>query len=403
MLNWIKSTGYLIGVIAISWSLQACSDYKESASKKHSIVIGTKAGDLFIWQTDNLDSGSVDVAKQGVKLIGPPRIWYYLLVNKGFYYYVNPKTEYFVKSQIQGNRFVHLDSTYLPTFSYPDNALFFDSDTVFFINHSMGLKPKSYAKVAVKDMASHIDTLPIPKPFRPFDNMSVGFEFCKKDQLWLGYTYHYSNPKMGYGSSDTVYVAEMRYSDMKLAKIQKDPRSTYPGNVNTAQQNTFVDEKGDFYFMSCPGIVRGANENQPTAIYRIKADEDEIDSTFFFNVSASKIQNHAYGMWNIGHQKVLIRSERRDLFKSYKEHYMVPHIEYYELNLTTGEISKLNLPLDRGSSRTCVLVEGEKAYITINDGKGNNDIWIYRAANRSLSKGLHFKGDVDYIVRLEHL
>ncbi len=91
------------------------------------------------------------------------------------------------------------------------------------------------------------------------------------------------------------------------------------------------------------------------------------------------------------------------MFKNYKEHYLVPHIEYFEVDLLTKQVQKLNLPLDRGSSRTCVLVENDKAYITINDGIGNNDVWIYQTKNQSLKKGLHFEGNIDYIFRLERL
>src|SRR5262249_27232887 len=151
----------------------------------------------------------------------------------------------------------------------------------------------------------------------------------------------------------------------------------YPGNVNTAQQNTFEDENGDFYFLSCPGIVRGANPSQPTAIYRMKAGAQALDSSYFFNISASSIHNHAYGLWYIGHDQAIVRSERKDLFSTFEEHYKIPHIEYYVVNVLTQAVQKLDLPLDRGSSRTCVLSEGPVVYISINDGKGGNDIWIY--------------------------
>lgn len=385
-------------------SMPACRHNGRAESKKYSIVVGSKEGELYIWQTDHLDSGVVDPIAKGVKLLGPARIWYYLLVRDGFYYYVDSKSEYFVKAQIRDERFVHLDSIRLADFSYPDNAQFITPDTIFLVSHSMGMKAKKFAKVNVRTMTASVDSLPVPSPRAPFDNMSVGFQMWRNDRLWIGYTYHYANRNMGFGSSDTVYVARMTYPGMVREHIGKDPRSTFPGNVNTAQQNTFKDEKGDFYFMSSPGIVRGANPHQPTAVYRIKANEQTIDSSYFFNISASEVQNHAYGLWYLGNHKALLRSERKDLFKTYKEHYAVPHIGYYEIDLSTRQVAnKLDLPLDRGSSRTCVLVEGEKAYITINDGKGGNDIWIYRPLDRSLTKGLHFEGDVDYIYRLEKL
>lgn len=403
MLRRLKATFYsfLTGLLCVS--LVACSDSADTSPKQYSIVTGSTDGKLHIYQTDNLDSGTVDPIAGGVKLLGPSRIWYYLLVRDGFYYYVDSKTEYFVKAQVRDERFVHLDSIHLPYFSYPDNAVFIGQGTVFLVSHSLGMKPKLFARVNTKTLTATVDTLPVPRPAKPFDNMSVGFEMWRKNRLWIGYTYHYANRTMGYGSSDTVYVARMSYPGMALEHVDKDPRSTYPGNVNTAQQNTFEDENGDFYFMSSPGIVRGANPEQPTGIYRIKAGEDGIDSGYFFNISASRVQNHAYGLWYLGNHKALLRSERKDLFKTYKEHYAVPQMEYYEVDLQTQEVSKLNLPLDRGSSRTCVLVQGDKAYITINDGKGGNDVWIYRPADRSLTKGLHLKGDVDYIYRIERL
>ncbi|TDE08071.1 DUF4374 domain-containing protein [Dyadobacter psychrotolerans] len=399
MLNWIR----IIFLLSIPVLFQTCAGQEEFKNKKYSFVVRSTDEKSYIWQTNNLDSGVVNPIEKGVWLDGPSRIWYYLIVKNGFYYYVDSKSEFFVKAEVQDARFVHLDSIPLTDFGYPDNSLFIDEDTVFLISHSLGLRPKKFAKVNVKMMTATVGTLPIPGPVKPFDNMSVGFEMWRNNYLWIGYTYHYSNRDMGYGSSDTVYVARMTYPGMKLEHIDKDARSTYPGNVNTAQQNTFKDEKGDFYFLSCPGIVRGANPDQPTAIYRIKANTTRVDSSYFFNISASKIQNHAYGLWYLGNNKALLRSERKDLFKNYKDHYLVPHIEYFEVDLLNMQVQKLNLPLDRGSSRTCVLVENEKAYITINDGKGNNDVWIYQTKNQSLKKGLHFEGNIDYIFRLERL
>lgn len=357
----------------------------------------------YLWQTDSLDAGTANPIEEGVQLEHPPRIWYYMLVKNGFYYYVDPKTEYFVKGQVIGDHFERLDSVYLKSFSYPDNALFMDADTVFLVNHSVGIQPKRYAKVNVADMSAIVDTLALPLPRPPFGNMSVGFEFWRDKQLWMGYTYHFNNRENGFGSADTVYIARMSYPEMKIQHIEKDPRSTYPGNVNTAQQNTFLDEQGDFYFLSCPGIARGANPNQPTAIYRIKADEQVLDTGYFFNISTSPIQNHAYGLWYLGNHKALLRSERKDLFNTFEEHYLLAHIEYYEVDLRSKAVHKLDLPLDRGSSRTCVLIQDDQAYITINDGKGNNDVWIYRSKVQSLTKGLHLEGDIDYIFRLEKL
>lgn len=382
----------------------ACREQPGTEAPRYSLFVMTPDQQQYIWHTDGLDSGRVDPVQQGTLLPRPPRIWYYLSVRNGYYYYVDPKTEFLVKGKLDERQFVALDSVHLPDFSYPDNSVFMDDSTLLLINHSVGRRSKRFAKVNVATMEAHTGDLPLEVPRAPFDNMSVGFVYKRQSTLWLGYTYHYTNQKMGYGSADTVYIAQLSYPDMRLKRLEKDARSTYPGNVNTAQQNTFEDEKGDFYFMSTPGIARGANIDQPTAIYRIKAGEDHLDSSYFYNVSASGIQNHAYGLWYLGNNKALVRSERKDLFKTFKDHYLLPHIEYYEIDLNNPQHTyKLPLPLDRGTSRTCVLPADGKTYITINYGKGNNDIWVYEAANRKLHKGLHLDGPIDYIFRLDPL
>ena len=394
----------LFGMLCGMLSFTSCQPEKAREKLPYSMLFMTTDGQQYIWQAEQLDTGTIDPVINGALLDRPAKIWYYMLVRDGFYYFVDSKTEYLIKGKIQDKKFLRLDSVYLEGFSYPDNALFLDDTHLFIVNHSVGRKKKRYAEINVQDMRVHIDELALDTPAGPFDNMSVGFVYKRGEQLWMGYTYHYTNSEMGYGSADTVYVAQFSYPDMKLLNVDKDARSTYPGNVNTAQQNTFEDEKGDFYFMSAPGIVRGANPQQPTAIYRIKAGEQHLDTSYFYNVSDSQIHNHAYGMWYLGGNKAIVRSERKDLFRDYKEHYLLPHNEFYEIDLLDPSYSrKLDLPLDRGSSRTCVLVEGDTAYITINDGKGNNDVWLYRTKDQHLEKGLHIAGNIDYIFRLERL
>ncbi|MDR6342801.1 hypothetical protein HNQ91_005888 [Filimonas zeae] len=357
----------------------------------------------YIIQTDSLDGGTAYPVQDGVPVVSPPRIWYYLTVKEGYYYFVNSLSHYFVKNTIINNQFTAVDSVLLPGFKYPDNCVFYTPDSILIVNSNIPPGIKKYARINVHTMKAVVDDVPIPGPQPPFNYLSVGLVKIRPPYCWFGYTYHYQNEVNGYGSSDTVYLAQTSYPGMQLQQITKDARSTYPGNVNTAQQNTFDDEKGNFYFLSCPGIVRGANPTQPTAIYRIKAGEQTPDSSYFFNISASAVHNHAYGLWYIGNNEAILRSERKDLFATFEEHYKVPHIEYYVINLQTQAVQKLNLPLDRGSSRTCVLAEGEKVYISVNDGKGGNDIWIYNTHTKAVTKGLHLAGPVDYIVRLEKL
>lgn len=383
--------------------ISSCHQPAAAPTKKYSILALSDDDKQYIIQTDSLDGGTAYPVKDGALVASPARIWYYMVVKDGYYYFVSSLTHYFIKNKIINNKFVALDSILLPNFKYPDNCVFYHPDSILIVNSGGIPGVKQYARVNVKNMKAVIADLPLPAPAAPFRFMSVGFVQIRDQHCWFGYTYHYKDEINGYGSSPHVYLAQTTYPGMTLEKTIEDPRSTYPGNVNTAQQNTFEDENGNFYFLSCPGIVRGANPSQPTAIYRMKAGEQALDSSYFFNISASPIHNHGYGLWYIGNNEAIIRTERKDLFSTFEEHYKVAHIEYYVVNLLTQAVQKLELPLDRGSSRTCVLAEGNQVYIAINDGKGGNDIWIYHQSDRSLTKGLHLAGPVNYILRLEKL
>ena len=356
----------------------------------------------YIIQTDTLDRGIVNPIKSGAPLVSPPRIWFYMLVKNGNYFFINRKTDYFIRNRVIDNRFTPIDSIYLAGMGDLENYNWYGPDSLLIISYPGKMKSSRYARVNTETMKASTGVLPLPPPVPPFNNMIVGFSVFRNSQLWVGYSYHFSNEK-GYRSSDTVHVASLGYPSLTLDKVFSDGRSTYPGSVNTAEQSTFRDEKNDFYYLSCPGFARGGRPDQPTAIYRIKADDSEPDSSYFFNISASPIANHAYGMWYIGNNKAIIRSERKELFKTFQDHYTNPHMEFYEVDLLTKAVHKLDLPLDKGTSRTCVLVEKDLVYISINSDAEGNYIWMYNPKNKSLKKGLKLEGEVDYIFRMEKL
>jgi hypothetical protein len=387
---------FLLGLSLFS----GCSEKQTNDPKKYSIYTMAKDGKEYITQVDDLKAGKVDPVRSGARTY-PRQIWFDLIVKDGFYYRLERKNHNFLKYTIQNNQYAPVDSVALPPLTYLDNYNWIHPDTLLLISYDPKISRLNYALVNVKTMKSKGGILPIaPQP--PFNSMSVGFSMLRNNQLFIGYSYHTINPPQHYTTTDTVYVNILSYPELKRQKTLKDSRSTYPGGANTAQPNTFTDDKGDFYFLACPGIALGNNPDQPTALYRIKKEEDSLDSTFFWNISAS-IKNHAYGLWDIGNNKAIIRGERRELFTGVEDHYKVPHIEFYVLDLLTKTTKKLDLPLDKGTSRQCVLVENDLVYISINSDTAGNFIWIYNPQDGSLKKGLQLSGEIDYILRIENL
>jgi hypothetical protein len=190
---------------------------------------------------------------------------------------------------------------------------------------------------------------------------------------------------------------------MSTLGTQKETRSTYPGGINTVQSYSFYDEQGDFYFMSCPGIALGNRPDLHTGIFRIRENALQTDPEYFFDISASGINNHAYGLWYLGHGKAIIRSERKDLYKGLGDHYSTAHFEFYVLDLKAQTVKKLDLPLDKGTRRECVIVEKGIAYIAVNSTKEGNFIWLYDIRTGTLRKGLQLAGDTDFIMRIDRL
>ncbi len=395
----------IIGVFVFNLLISCNRDSTEKGSskeKKYSVYTMTKTGNEYIIQTDSLLSGTINPEKQGTKVI-PERQYYELIVLDGNYYSLDWKTSIFNKYRIINSVFTKIASLPLTDFSTVENYNWISRDSLLIIGYAGKIPKIRYAKIQVKKMTAQQGLMEIPSPFGQFNWMSVGFSKFSNGKLMVGYTYHTTNNLNSYTTSDTSYVEVLSYPGMRTLDRLKDTRSTSPGGINTRQSHFFTDEKGDFYFIACPGIALGNNPDKPTGIYRIKNSDEKIDPGYFFNISASAIQNHGYGFWYIGNGKAIVRTERKGLFTGMKDHYKVPHFDFYVLDLNTKSTTRLNLPLDKGTARQCVLVENGLVFITINSDSEGSYVWNYNPKTNHLQKGLKFEGDIDYILRLDRL
>jgi len=371
------------------------------AKKKYSLYIMMKDASEYMVQTDTIDAGHVDPRAQEVK-VTPSRMYYELLAHNNHYYRLNWKNGRFVQHKIVNRHFVQTDSIQLAGNWGVDNYNWL-GDTLFILGYDAKNSSVRYAKLNPWPLkAIEEGTVALPKPANGFNSMSIGFSTVLNGNLYLGYTYHKTDLNH-YATSDTLYVAQLTYPGLKPIRTFKDTRSTYPGGVNTRQSHSFTDEKGDFYFISCPGIASGNHPFKPTGIFRINKADGALDPNYFFNLSASPIHNHGYGFWFIGNGKAIVRTEQKGLFEGMQDHYRVPHFSFYVLDLAKQTTSRLDLPLDKGTARNCLLVEKGLVYIAVNANGGGNFVWIYNPQTGSLRKGLRFDDEVDYILRLERL
>jgi hypothetical protein len=370
---------------------------------KYNLYIMGKDGKEYLLHTNTLDSGSIAPEEQAAPL-NTDVIDRDILVKNGFYYHMDRKAGKFVKYTIINKQFQVVSNLPLAQFSI-ENYRWMGADTLLLT----GLKTPEFAQVRYVLLATGsmkiiaTGDMNIPKPTGRFDNLSVGFVKPVGNQLLVGYTYHEQLSITDYTTSDTMYVTALRYPQMTALKTFMDNRSTYPGGMNTVQSSSFVDEKQDFYFMACPGIALGNRPELSTAIMKIDQGNVQPNQQYFFNLSKA-LGNHAYGMWYLGHGRAIVRAERKDLFKGLSDHYSAAHFEFYLVDLESQTVvNKLDLPLDKGTRRECVLLEGDYAYLSINSTTKGNYIWSYNIKTGALKKGLQLSGNTDYILRIDRL
>ncbi|GAB3250985.1 hypothetical protein GCM10027347_09130 [Larkinella harenae] len=391
----------------IFWGLVqliGCTPEKKDSTpdhkKKYSLYVMMKDGAEYLVQTDTLDSGFMDPLAQGTR-VTPSRLFYELIVHQNQYYRLSWKDSKFLRNTVENKEFKQTGSIQLTGQWSVDNYNWL-GDTLLILGHDFRQSEVRYAKITLDHLKAQEGTVNLPKPTDGFNSMSIGFSTFLNGDLYLGYTYHKTGLN-SYTTSDTLYVTQLTYPGLKTVRTFKDSRSTYPGGINTRQSHFFTDENGDFYFIACPGIALGDHPSKPTGIFRIRKSDGALDPDYFFNLSASPIHNHGYGFWSIGHGKAIVRTERKALFRGMQDHYLVPHFDFYVLDLARQTTTRLNLPLDKGTARNCVLMENGRVYITLNPNTEDSYVWIYDPATGSLRKGLQFDKQVDYVIRLDRL
>lgn len=371
--------------------------------KKYAIYILGKDAKEYMLETNELDSGILYPEKAGAAL-DEKSIDRDMIVRDGFYYRINRRKASFLKYKVEDGRFSQAASAPLEDFA-ADNFYWISKDTLLLTGlNAQDFTQAKYALIQTTEMkVLVVGSLAIPAPSGKYTSISTGFTELKGHKLLIGYTYHQKLSSYDYTTSDTTYVASFSYPELKKLATEKDIRSTYPGGTNLVQPYTFNDEKGDYYFMTCPGIALGNRADLPTGIFRIKAGESQPDKGYFFNISASLIHNHGYGIWYLGGNQAIIRTERKDLFKGLNDHYSTAHFEFYLLDLSGKVLKKLALPLDKGTRRACIIVKGDTAYIAVNSTKEGNYIWLYNIKTGALKKGVQLAGDTDFIMRIDEL
>lgn len=391
----------LLCIVAVAFnSCRRPESNDATVAGKYALYLRAKDGREYIQQTDDLANGDVRSLTECIPLdgTGVSRELIYLYGN---YFQFDYGNHILKKFHLQRNEVKRLDEVAIPDLSL-ENFISVGEDSLLLIGLDTSYRHAVYAMVNTRRMELiKQGTLMLPRARRGENSMSIGLVRLQGDTLLVGYNY-VNLDRESYTTSDTIWISALDYPAMTTLHVAGDPRSTYPGGLNTIQPYSFTDQKGDYYFISCPGVLLGHRDDLPTAIFRIRKGDFSTDPGYIVNVSET-IGNDAYGMWSIGKGRVLVRAETKGSYTGWNDYHNVHQFSYYVLELENGSATRLDLPLDKGGRKDAVKVIENVAYISVNSTSEGNFIWKYDLGSGQLSKGLQLDDDVDYIFRIDVL
>ncbi|MGA6116831.1 hypothetical protein [Sphingobacterium sp. UDSM-2020] len=355
---------------------------------------------LFSENLDDTDSPTLQIPLSTARIQEREYIY-----KNGFFYRLSSRTSVFTKYQLQGSSLVIIDSLPLKNSDF-ETITWKDNNNLIAVCREDLAEKKSQAHVYQIDVAAmkiiKEDTLVLPFATEEYKSLHLGLVDVENEDLWLAYSFFKATGKYGHTTSDTTYYATIKYDSFKLVNIQKETRSTYPGGFNIIQSYSFKDEQGDYYFMTNPGIALGNNPNLPTAIFRKNKGQQLVDQDYMINISKI-IGNHAYGIWYVGNGRAIIRNEQKKLYTDFSNFHAVYQFEYRLVDLKSGSIEKIDLPLDKGTQKENVWTDKKFVYIAIDDSNDEHRVWKYNLQTKEISKGIKLPNTTNFTVRMNYL
>jgi hypothetical protein len=151
-------------------------------------------------------------------------------------------------------------------------------------------------------------------------------------------------------------------------------------------------ENGDLYLVSCNSDFWAANEAMPSGIVRINAGTSEFDDSYFLNMTLKLGGSHTGGMVYAGNNKAIVQVFDSNLIRAHKDYQTGFVIQYYETDLVTQAVRKLDIPLSKYPGRALERLKNGKVAIMANTQSAGSTIYVYNSDNGEVKKGMEYKG-----------
>lgn len=357
----------------------------------------------YIIRVNSLSEGEVNPRKDGAKIA--KEIHYGLTVQGDKYYYLNERTHFIKQYQIQNNIFESLDSIPVTNIECLESILWISKDTLLMVGLHQDLIRPAYALVETKSMSLITEgTIDIPH-FETITWSKIGFLQRNNSNIFLGF---YPQPKDTHSDSvtDKMCIAIFDFPAMTVRQIETVNQFARTLNDNRYQPSSVQDEDGNIYFLSSASdrLLEPEDQNKgySSGILKIKKGTTNVDPEYFINTNNSTAKGNVYGIWYMGQGKAIIKCDVPQLIKNWDDYDEYAYT-YFEVDLNTQTLSKINIPLDRGWYLDNVLIDDGLVYIANKTESNENYIWIYNPINKTTTKGTKINGDFHSFGRINRV
>jgi len=390
-------------LLGLTLSFGACSKDKDHKTEEEvpqsekMFAVGAEIlspSGAYLFETANLTSGEISFLGNGANVTTQAPNFMSFIHGNGFYYaYINNTntlSQYAYKNQ-------KLELVKAIPFTLENSFRFghcwVDENSLLVYSVSGDFKVVDVRTMAIIKQGK------ITAPQKSgFSTPYVGFVQVKDNKCYVSFGYPYVDkvasqrfPDKTNSFSGTANFAVYDYPSMDNVVYSEDSRSSWAGNERNGVLKTFV-YNDDLYAITATIELSGGNWDKPTGLYRFKKGSKKVDESYFLNISEKLGGDNTFGGAYAGNGKLVVRRIRQELVKEWANYGFANVQEYHVVDLPTGTITKLNIPLSKSLS-TAPNVVGDPANNSVYFGVNTKDldggfyIYQYNSLTNSVTKG----------------
>lgn len=345
---------------------------------------------LLVQNTKELDDADTVIDFKGSGVDVTAKLFQESITKGQYYYQIPQEKDRFGKYRIGSTGIETVNEIAFSTNSYKDRRyahVWIGENTLVILAANGDKDAIIWTKLNTTDMTI-IDEGTLEGLTDDLDTYSTsGLADYRASDKMIMYSYCHSKS----AQREKVYMAFINADDMSVEHTAVDNRVEFMAGTaygQLLQDKAFFDENGDYY-LACNTKIDGYTSitQQYGSLLRIKAGETEFDDTYRGYTTSSGKQGKLVTVQLLESGKALIYVQD-PTYTGAGEWGSAYNCYYAILDLTTDELTKLDIPFSEGTFSQRSVILGDKAYIGVNPEDSEPCVYVYDINNETLTKGM---------------